>query len=318
MNVLISGSSGFIGQNLSSYLFTDGYSISSLDIVYQNSNILTSYISWDKIDITDINTYYSIIHLAGKAHDTNNEFDKDSYFKINFGLTKKLFDKFLDSKAVVFIFFSSVKAVADIVNEEILVEEVIPNPQGPYGESKLMAENYILNFFKTNDKRLFGKRVYILRPCMIHGPGNKGNLNLLYNFVKKSIPWPLGKFNNRRSFTSIENICYITNKLIKSEVPSGVYNIADDDPLSTNKIIELISNINQKKITILHFNKELIKKCALIGDILHLPLNSLRLKKLTENYVVSNKKIKEALGIKELPITAEEGLRKTLKSFNKL
>lgn len=59
------------------------------------------------------------------------------------------------------------------------------------------------------------KRVYILRPCMIHGPGNKGNLNLLYNVVRKGIPWPLGDFENKRSFTSIDNLCYVVEGLLE-------------------------------------------------------------------------------------------------------
>ena len=54
---------------------------------------------------------------------------------------------------------------------------------------------------------------------------------------------------------------------------------------------------------------------AKIGDVLHLPLNSLRMQKLTENYVVSNAKIKVALGIKEMPVRAKDGLRETIKSF---
>jgi nucleoside-diphosphate-sugar epimerase len=53
---------------------------------------------------------------------------------------------------------------------------------------------------------------------------------------------------------------------------------------------------------------------AKIGDLLKLPLNSERLQKLTENYVVSNDKIKKALG-KELPVSAREGLNKTIASF---
>lgn len=51
------------------------------------------------------------------------------------------------------------------------------------------------------------KNVYIMRPCMIHSPGNKGNLNLLYGVVKKGIPWPLSAFENKRTFTSIDNLC---------------------------------------------------------------------------------------------------------------
>ena len=73
---------------------------------------------------------------------------------------------------------------------DILTEDVVPAPVGPYGESKIAAENYILDKLKVENGKLKAnpyddKQVYILRPCMIHGPGNKGNLNLLYNVVRK-------------------------------------------------------------------------------------------------------------------------------------
>ena len=55
--------------------------------------------------------------------------------------------------------------------------------------------------------------------------------------------------------------------------------------------------------------------CAGIGTLFHLPLNTERLRKLTENYVVSNAKIKRALGIDKMPVTAKEGLIKTIRSF---
>ena len=55
--------------------------------------------------------------------------------------------------------------------------------------------------------------------------------------------------------------------------------------------------------------------CAGLGTLLHLPLNTERLRKLTENYVVSNAKIKKALDIEKMPFTAKEGLVKTIRSF---
>ena len=129
------------------------------------------------------------------------------------------------------------KAVADNV-VGILNEDCEPNPKTHYGKSKLMAECYILS-----KKIARNKRVYILRPCMIHGPNNKGNLNLLYNLVSKRIPWILGSFQNKRSYCSIDNLLFIINELIKNNtIPSGVYNVADDQYLSTNEIISLISN----------------------------------------------------------------------------
>jgi len=82
-----------------------------------------------------------------------------------------IFDWFLQSTATKFIFFSSVKAAANSV-DGILTEDFVPNPTSLYGESKLAAESYLLNHLPDD------KQVYILRPCMIHGPGNKGYLNL--------------------------------------------------------------------------------------------------------------------------------------------
>ena len=198
-----------------------------------------------------------------------------------------------------------------------LTEEVIPTPKGPYGESKIAAENYILEQLKIGDGELKmqGKQVYILRPCMIHGPGNKGNLNLLYSVVKKGLPWPLGDFENRRSFTSVDNLCYVVNGLLEKEVASGIYHMADDEALSTNELIREMCEVMGKKAHIWRMNKGLMKECAGLGMLLHLPLNLERLKKLTENYVVSNEKIKRALGIERMPVTAMEGLRKTIRSF---
>ena len=73
---------------------------------------------------------------------------------------------------------------------------------------------------------------------MIHGPNNKGNLNLLYSFVKKNIPYPFGSFENKRSFVSIDNLCFVIKELIENkEIPSGVYNISDDQTLSTNELV---------------------------------------------------------------------------------
>ena len=70
-----------------------------------------------------------------------------------------------------------------------------------------------------------------------------------------------------------------------------------------------------KKSRIWKINRGIMEGCAGIGTLFHLPLNTERLRKLTENYVVSNAKIKAALGIDKMPVTAKEGLIKTIKSF---
>jgi nucleoside-diphosphate-sugar epimerase len=290
-NVLLSGSSGFVGQNLISYL--------------KDTHEIESFSRNQFIQIRQ----NSVIHLAGKAHDLKNTSNPEEYYQVNTELTKTLFEAFLVSDAKVFIILSSVKAVADELEGD-LTEEHIPNPITHYGKSKLLAEQYILS--KEIPE---GKRVYILRPCMIHGPGNKGNLNLLYKLYSKGIPWPLGAFDNERSFCSIDNLMFIIKELIDCEdVPSGVYNVADDETLSTNDVISILAESQNKNAKIWKVSKGLIKSLAKLGDMFHLPITTERLHKLTESYVVSNQKLKKYL-CKPFPVSARDGLLKTFKSF---
>ena len=313
MNILITGIHGFVGSNFVSALKGDN-NLYGLDIITpQKEGVIKTFL-WENIEtisypLQNLPRFDAIIHLAGKAHDTKNQSIAQDYFDINTGLTQKIFDFFLESSAKKFIFFSSVKAAADSVIGDILTEEINPTPVGPYGESKIRAEEYIQKHLPQD------KQVYILRPCMIHGPGNKGNLNLLYNVVKKGIPWPLGSFDNRRSFTSIDNLCYVIEGLLTQDVPSGIYHIGDDEAMSTNELIITMCEVMGKKPHIWKMNKRVMEGCARLGTLLHLPLNTERLRKLTENYVVSNEKIKKALGIEKMPVTAKEGLVKTIKSF---
>lgn len=313
--ILISGYTGFIGSNLVKEI---GHNILyGIDVV-QESTVLKHY-NWDDfINNKDSNVF---IHLAGKAHDVNNLSDEKDFFDINVGLTRKIFQHFLDSSAEKFIFFSSVKAVADL-SVESLTEGAQPAPATAYGRSKLEAERYISDAFaewkakESNSKRDSGtKRVYIIRPCMVHGPGNKGNLNLLYKFQQRNLPWPLGGFENKRSYCSIDNLVYVINMLIERPIESGTYQIADDEALSTNEIIKLIAQSLDRKARILKIPRSLILIAAKIGGIFFLPLNSDRLSKLTGSYLVSNKKIKNVLGIDNMPLSAVDGIRKTCNSF---
>ena len=316
MNILITGICGFVGTNLIKVL-KKVHTLYGLDIIDVEKQMDIKRFSWTEFEpsafpLQTLPKFDVIIHLAGKAHDTKKQSAAQSYFDINTGLTQKIFDFFLESSAKKFIFFSSVKAAADSVVGDVLTEGVIPTPVGPYGESKIQAEEYIKKHFTFSNT---DKQVYILRPCMIHGPGNKGNLNLLYNVVKKGIPWPLGDFENRRSFTSIDNLCYVIEGLLTKDVPSGIYHMGDDEVLSTNELIAIMCEVMGKQPHIWKMNKRFMEGCAGLGTLLHLPLNTERLRKLTENYVVSNTKIKVALGIDKMPVTAKEGLIKTIRSF---
>lgn len=299
MNLHLTGATGFVGKNLLSYLKNDEFLCKAIT--------RTQLLNADQLDLNGCN---AIIHLAGKAHDLKKTADEAEYFSVNYELTKKLYDTFLSSDAKIFIFISSVKAAADSI-DHVLTEAHIPNPQTAYGKSKLLAEEYI-----QAQTLPAGKTYYILRPCMIHGPGNKGNLNLLYQFVQKGIPYPLAAFKNERSFLSVSNLCFVIKKLLRHHIESGIYNVADNQALSTSSVVEILAKASGKKPKFLHIPTKAIKLIAHFGNYLKLPLNTERLNKLTENYVVSNIKLINAINDK-LPLSAIEGLKLTASSFNK-
>ena len=143
MTILVTGVHGFVGSNLVQYLAPQN-KIYGLDIVAPAKEGVEKTYSWNDLDTGNIPDVDAIIHLAGKAHDTKNHTMEDEYFKINTGLTRKIYDYFLSSSTKKFVFFSTAKAVADKV-VGVLTEDVTPSPVGPYGESKIAAEQYILS-----------------------------------------------------------------------------------------------------------------------------------------------------------------------------
>ena len=308
MNILITGINGFVGTNLYNN-FNSKMDIIGIDLPSDSCSKLCKIYTWN--DLSLIPSVDAVFHLAGLAHDTKSKVNESDYFGINVGLTRKIYEHFLFSSAKKFFYFSSVKAIADTVEGKVLLEDATQSPKTHYGKSKLEAEKYLLSRVLPT-----GKQLYIFRPAMIHGPGNKGNMNLLYSVLKSGIPYPLGAYNNNRSFTSIQNLFFIIESFLLNDIPTGVYNVCDDEPLSTIEIATLINQSLSQQGKIWKVPKTFINALAKTGDLLHLPFNSERLKKLTETYVVSNERLKLALEIDALPVPAREGLLYTLRSFN--
>ena len=288
MKIFITGAYGFVGTNLCRYLVGKGHECIALDIPKAKRDDVPYkvFYSWDELDAVDWAGIDAVVHLAGKAHDLKNVSDPQSYFDINVGLTEKIFNA-VNGKVPRFIYFSSSKAA---------------DADTPYGKSKLAAEQFLSG------------RAIVLRPAMIHGPGNKGNLNLLWGIARRGFPWPLAAFENKRSFTSIGNICAAVEALCERG-ENGIYPIADDEMLSTNRLIELMAEACGRKPHLWRMPKGLMRFAARMGDIFHLPLNTERLGKLTEDSYVDNSALKSHLGWSQMPIRAEDGMRNTLKSF---
>lgn len=295
MKIAIIGATGFIGQNL-------------LKALPEADSVSLRNEGWKlQVAISSV-----IINLVGKAHDHKGTATEQDYFYANVDLVKDVFNSFMDSSASLLIHISSLASIEEFEAVDPLKETDDCNPISLYGKSKRAAEKWLIEQELPSTKKLI-----ILRPPMVHGSGDKGNLALLYKLLSKGIPYPLSSFDNNRSFISIDNFSFFIQKIIEKqgELESGIYHIADNESVSTKEIIKIIKNITDRRVPSIAIPKFLVKGIAKIGDIIPIPLNSSKLKKMTSDLLVSTRKIKQALGIDQLPLTAKEGLEKTIKSF---
>lgn len=307
-NIFITGVSGFVGSSLVHFFDGDN----SVKVYAHSRNRVVTEQQYKNIEIQLVDTYSAevfdslridcVIHLAGIAHDLSNRYVDADYFEVNNKGTRKIYDDFLKSNATKFIYLSSIKAVIDSYPDPV-DETIAPHPSTAYGKSKLLAEEYI-----QEQPLPSGKDFYILRPCMIHGPNNKGNLNLLYKFVKMGIPYPFGAFNNKRSFLSSDNFNFIMNKIVKDPIKSGIYHLADSEPLPTSEVITIIALALNIKPRIWNLSPSFMK---FVFNIYGKRI----LNKLTETMIVSNGKIIDAIHA-SLPCTSQQGLTKTIHAFH--
>jgi nucleoside-diphosphate-sugar epimerase len=276
INILLTGGSGFIGTSLKAR-FSSTY-----NLILPSRKDLYNPDLFDKVDI--------VIHLAGKAHDTSNVSTDADYEIANTTLTNHLFDKFLKSNSTVFIFMSSILALKSS-SCELLTEEFPHTPESIYAKSKSASELYIENKLVP-----YGKSYYILRTPLVYGNGNKGNLPLLFDLIRRIPCWPLGCYDSKRSFCDVRNLLFVVHKLIENpEIESGIYHIADNEEYDLNNLYYSISRFWGKVPRVVKIPKFIIRTFFLIGTFLKLPFNSYQLQKLTSTLLVSNDKIKKAI-----------------------
>ncbi len=303
-NILVSGSTGFIGQPMVSALRESGYLVDTLDRTQSIGNTVRAGESllWENLDQVDFSKYTTVVHLAGKAHDTRHLSDPSEYERVNYVLTKSIFDAWNSSNSKSFIFMSTILAVKrETVGK--LSEKNEGLPVSHYGISKRRAEDYIL------ENSPIGRNTYILRPALVYGKGLKGNLAKLLRAVEQGMPLPLGTIKEKRSYLYIENLNQIVQNLLAVCPPSGIYHLADDEEVSLKQLIDLMAQLKDRRAVNIPVPRIILKAIASVGSLIGLPYNNETHSKLTEELLISNDKIKKALHLEKMPFKFSDGLK---------
>ena len=279
--IYMTGASGFIGTNLTRILAP------GRDVVTIGRDA-----SGDLVLPDDLDAGSTVIHLGALVH--RPETPAEAYRHANLTQTQRIFDLFLSSRADTFIYMSSASVYGTYYRSTPFKEEDAGTPDTPYGHSKLAAEEYIMSHLPANGT----KRVYILRPAMVYGPGDKGNPALMRKLARRGVIWPFGAVSNRRSFCSVDFLAEVTRRLIEERPAGNVFNLASPTPLSTNELFKIISEQEGHRPHIVSVPMPLLRAISRIGDRLRcLPLDTQRLSKLADDYILDTSKLSTALDI---------------------
>lgn len=281
MKLLITGSSGFVGSYFINK-YKEKYEIETFSFLKNDINGL---------DCSNVNV---VFHLSALVHQISGA-SAEEYENINVIQTLLLAKRAKESGVKQFIFMSTVKVYGEETNSKYS-ENSICNPEDEYGKSKLKAELELQKLEEQNFK------VSIIRTPIVYGYGVKANIKNLVNLVNKVSLLPFGKIENKRSMVYIGNLCHIVDEIITQQ-KSGVFLVSDDEPLSTSKLINLISKNLDKKIYLLKipFFESLLK---ILKPSFH--------KRLYGSLEVDNSITKQKLNLSN-PYSVEEGIRLMIK-----
>ncbi|MFW5803801.1 MAG: NAD-dependent epimerase/dehydratase family protein, partial [bacterium] len=220
MNLLIPGSSGFIGTNFKNL---------SKFRNYQDADLLVN--KPVEIDFSGVDT---VLHLSALVHQMQGA-PEEEYFKINTDLAYEVASLAKKNGVKHFILLSTVKVFGEETTGDTPLKEDSPcNPTDPYGKSKLQAEKKILALEGGNF--VFS----VIRPPLVYGPGVKGNMINLVKMVDKYKYLPLGNIHNRRTMVSVKNLIALIDKVIETR-KSGVFIASDPEPVSTSELVRTIA-----------------------------------------------------------------------------
>jgi len=297
--VLVTGSSGFIGNKLTKHLAEMKVLVRTLSRKNQsNYETVVCDLQSDVIPDDTLDGVNTVFHLAGFAHDMRDASKSaDLYYKVNVSATVQLAELAVKSGVKRFVFVSSVKAGGNPPLGTCANEKNQKNTEDVYGKTKREAELKLLKIGKES-----GMHVSIIRPSLVYGPNVKGNLQLMLSAIGKGWFPPLPETGNRRSMIHVDDLVQAILLVSEDKHTNGEIFIATDGtPYSSREIYNAMCGVAGRSIPKWSVPKILFDIASLLNPHIKYKLN-----KLLGDECYSSAKL-EALGFKA---------KKSLKDMN--
>lgn len=322
--VLITGATGFIGSYLKDYIlekecevictyrgkkpeFDDGKNVIWIRIGEIDANTKWNY-ALEKIDY--------VFHIAGVAHKLGSSERelKSEYERINIAGTMNLVEQVKLSKTIKkFIFISSLSVYGSKINK-VISEESKCVPENDYGKSKYTAENIVIDNFKTTNINWC-----IIRPTLVYGKGNPGNMERLIKLIISGVPLPFMMIRNKRSMLYIGNLVSALYEVMENPYANRkIYVLSDGEELSTKEIVVLIKKNIGRGGLIFPMPVFMLKIIGIFGDYMKkFNLNNIGIDSYSVDKIISSLEVDSSKIRKELtwqpPYTLEEGIKNIFK-----
>lgn len=289
---LVTGGTGFLGSEIVAAMSRNGFSVTSIG--RSSANTIQIDLSTEIPKISE--DFELIIHCAGLAHYyPKSAADEHKFHSGHVNIAKNLVSSFSLNKPKHFIFISSV-AVYGLDEGELISEDLAPNPNTPYGRSKLEAEQILLEWGVQNQIP-----VTVLRLPLVVGERAPGNLGRMVHAIKKGFYFGVRDCNPKKSVVLASDVARFIATAIQFK--HGVYNLTDGHHPSLREIESCIVKQFKSKDRPPLLPFFTLKILGFIGDIFPMfPMNSLKVRKLTTSLTFSDRLARNEIGWSSIPI----------------
>jgi nucleoside-diphosphate-sugar epimerase len=320
-SVLITGATGFIANHLIPLLIKQDWLIKT--VIRSESHQLPARVNPVNVGSIDGTTDWrnilqginTVIHLAARAHILQEQaFNPEAeFFKVNTEGTANLVKQSIEAGVKHFVLISSIGAMASMSNQP-LTENSPCQPDTPYGRSKLQAEQALINLASQSSMTWT-----ILRPTLVYGSGNPGNMERLIKLINRGLALPFGLVNNRRSFVYVGNLVdAIATTLTHPKATNQIFLVSDGQDLSTPELIRKIAYHMRRPCNLLPVPPSLLKLVGYLGDTIQnlsqkpISLNTSTIDRLLGSLFIDSSHIQTTLNWQP-PFSIDQGLEQTLR-----